>query len=182
MTGQKEKWQTGDTSAFEALYNQYKLLVFKTAFLITGQKEEAEDILQEVFVSVWKSRDTYNPAKGKLTTWLHAITVNHCSTHKRKNKPALSLDEVMPVLSEINSPDDPEQTAMNKQEYEALINMMNRLDARHRIVLVLRYFNELSYDEIAHVAGIPLGTVKSRINHALKYLKDQFIIQGQEAL
>jgi RNA polymerase sigma-70 factor (ECF subfamily) len=181
MTGQKEKWQTGDTSAFEALYNQYKLLVFKTAFLITGQKEEAEDILQEVFVSVWKSRDTYNPLKGKLTTWLHAITVNHCSTRQRKKQPTLSLDESMP-LSEMNSQDDPEQTAMNRQEYEAVINTLNKLDAKHRIVLVLRYFNELSYEEIARVAGIPLGTVKSRINHALKYLRKQLIIQGQEAL
>jgi RNA polymerase sigma-70 factor (ECF subfamily) len=85
-------------------------------------------------------------------------------------------------LSEMNSQDDPEQTAMNRQEYEAVINTLNKLDAKHRIVLVLRYFNELSYEEIARVAGIPLGTVKSRINHALKYLRKQLIIQGQEAL
>jgi RNA polymerase sigma-70 factor (ECF subfamily) len=182
MTGQKEKWQLGDVSAFETLYDQYKKLVFKTAFLMTGQKEEAEDILQEVFVSVWKSRATYNPEKGKITTWLHAITVNHCSTRKRKSQPMLSLDENIPDLLEMNSQENPEQAFMSKQEYEAVLVTLNKLDSKHRVVLVLRYFNELSYDEISHVVGIPLGTVKSRINQALKYLRDQLIVQKQEAL
>jgi RNA polymerase sigma-70 factor (ECF subfamily) len=181
MTGLKEKWQSGDVGAFEALYNQYKNLVYKTAFLIAGQKEEAEDILQEVFVSVWKSRDTYDSRKGKITTWLHTITVNHCNTRQRKKRPAVSLEENMPVLSGINSGDDPEQSIMNKQEYETVINTLNTLDAKHRVVLVLRYFNELSYDEIARIAGIPLGTVKSRINTALKYLREQLIMEKQEA-
>jgi RNA polymerase sigma-70 factor (ECF subfamily) len=181
MTGLKEKWQSGDVSAFEALYNQYKNLVYRTAFLITGEKEEAEDILQEVFVSVWKSRDTYDSRKGKITTWLHTITVNHCSTRQRKKQPALSLEENMPVLSGINSGANPEQSVMNKQEYESVISVLNTLDHRHRMVLVLRYFNELSYDEIARIAGIPLGTVKSRINTALKYLREQLIIEKQEA-
>ncbi len=78
------EWQSGDTAAFEALFRQYERLVFKNAYLITGAKEEAEDVLQEVFVSVWRSRQTYDPAKGKLTTWLHRITVNKCLERRRK--------------------------------------------------------------------------------------------------
>ena len=87
----------------------------------------------------------------------------------------------MPVISGINSEDDPEQSIMNKEEYEAVINTLNTLDNKHRVVLVLRYFNELSYDEISRIARIPLGTVKSRINTALKYLREQLIIEKQEA-
>ena len=77
-----ENWQHGDVNAFETLYRQYEKLVFRTAYLITGSKEAAEDALQEVFASVWKSRHTYDPNKGKLTTWLHRITVNQCSKKK----------------------------------------------------------------------------------------------------
>jgi len=89
-----EKWQTGDMEAFEALFRQYEKLVFRTAYLITGSKEAAEDTLQEVFASVWTSRHTYDPNKGKLTTWLHRITVNQCSRGKARKVPAaVSLEE-----------------------------------------------------------------------------------------
>ena len=89
-----EKWQTGDTSAFEILFRRYEKLVYRTAYLITGSKEAAEDVLQEVFVSVWRSRHTYDSAKGKLTTWLHRITVNQCSRRKAgKASVAISLEE-----------------------------------------------------------------------------------------
>jgi RNA polymerase sigma-70 factor (ECF subfamily) len=63
-----EKWQSGDISAFESLFRQYQETAFKTAYLMVGDEEEAKDVLQEVFISVWKSRNTFNPAKGKFTT------------------------------------------------------------------------------------------------------------------
>ena len=172
-----EKWQTGDMSAFEALFRQYERLVFKNAFLITGQKEEAEDVLQQVFVSVWKSRHTFNPAKGKITTWLHRITVNECMKRQHvKSEPYAELIENM-KLTEISV--DPGEALMKHEEYERLIEAVNRLDSKHRSILVLRYFNDLSYDDIARTAGIPLGTVKSRINQGLKLLRHQLGIQRQ---
>jgi len=94
MPGLTENWQQGDLNAFETLYRQYEKLVLRTAYLITGSKEAAEDALQEVFVSVWRSRHTYDPSKGKLTTWLHRITVNQCSRGKARKAPAaVSLEE-----------------------------------------------------------------------------------------
>ncbi|MDP2730858.1 MAG: sigma-70 family RNA polymerase sigma factor, partial [Dehalococcoidales bacterium] len=71
---------------------------------------------------------------------------------------------------------------ISRQEYERLIEAMNSLDTKHRAVLVLRYFNDLSYEEIAQAVGIPLGTVKSRINHGLKLLRGQLDAQQREAL
>ena len=73
-----DKWQTGDIVAFESLYRQNERQVFRTAYLILSSREEAEDVLQEVFLSAWRSRETYDPAKAKLITWLHRITVNQC--------------------------------------------------------------------------------------------------------
>ena len=168
-----EKWQRGDMSAFETLYRQYEKLVFRTAYLITGSREAAEDALQEVFVSVWKSRHTYDPGKGKLTTWLHRITVNQCSKKKPGKTPAtVSLEEKGIDLPEMKH-SQPEDILVNKLEYDRLLRAMDALDTKHRSVLVLRYFNDLSYQEIAEALEIPLGTVKSRLNQSLRYLKEQ---------
>ena len=169
-----EKWQTGDMEAFETLFQQYEKLVFRTAYLISGSKEVAEDALQEVFVSVWKSRHTYNSNKGKLTTWLHRITANQCLREKaREAGTAVSLEEIGIDLPEMKHQSRPEDVLINKMEYGRLLKAMDSLDAKHRSVLVLRYFNDLSYQEIAEALGIPLGTVKSRLNQSLQYLKDQ---------
>ena len=169
-----EKWQHGDVSAFETLYRQYERLVFRTAYLITGSKEAAEDALQEVFVSVWKSRHTYDPNKGKLTTWLHRITVNQCSKRKPGKMPVtVSLEERGIDLPEMKHQSQPEDILVSKMEYERLLKAMDALDTKHRSVLVLRYFNDLSYQEIAEALEIPLGTVKSRLNQSLRYLKEK---------
>lgn len=178
MTDLINEWQSGDKAAFEALFRQYERLVFKNAYLITGIREEAEDILQEVFISVWRSRHTFDPNKGRLTTWLHRITVNKCLERQRKKKLAsVSLEGL--DLPETQLSND---ILVSRQEYERLIEAMNSLDTKHRAVLVLRYFDDLSYEEIAQAVGIPLGTVKSRINHALKLLRGQFGLQQRATL
>ncbi len=171
------EWQSGDMAAFESLFRQYQRLVFKNAYLITGSREEAEDVLQEVFVSVWRARQTFNPQKGKLTTWLHNITVNKCLERRRRKKVAqVSLEGLDLPMTQVS-----DDVLVSRQEYDRLIKAMNTLDSRHRVVLVLRYFNDLSYEEIAQTVGIPLGTVKSRINQALKLLRGQLGVQPKEA-
>jgi len=126
-----------------------------------------------VFVSVWKSRHTYDPSKGKLTTWLHRITVNQCSREKARKAPAaVSLEEKGVDLPEMKR-SQPEDILVSKLEYDRLLRAMDALDTKHRSVLVLRYFNDLSYQEIAEALEIPLGTVKSRLYQSLRYLKEQ---------
>jgi RNA polymerase sigma factor (sigma-70 family) len=168
-----EKWQSGDIAAFEAFFREYERVVFNNAYLLTGNRPDAEDVLQEVFTSVWKSRHTFDPAKGKVSTWLHRITVNESLRHRRKGPPTVSVDE-------IDLPDPGpgrEESVIAHLEHEQMIKTMNHLDGRLRAVLVLRYFNDLSYEEIARVVGVPLGTVKSRINHGLKALRKQLEAQ-----
>jgi RNA polymerase sigma factor (sigma-70 family) len=169
-----QKWLTGDMGAFEDLFRQYERLVFKTAYLITGNKEAADDALQEVFISVWKSRHTYKPDRGKLTTWLRRITVNHCMSRRQKQQPAtLPLEERKPDMPEIKHQPRPEDVLINKMEYDRLLKATDALDTEHRSVLVLRYFDDLSYQEMAEVLEIPLGTVKSRLSQSLRYIKEQ---------
>jgi RNA polymerase sigma-70 factor (ECF subfamily) len=172
MTEMIERWQTGDMQAFEELFRQYERQVYRTAYLITGSKESAEDILQDVFVSVWKFRRTYDSGKGKITTWLHRITVNECLRKKSRKTPVtVSLEDKGIDPQEMKRQTQPEEIAITRMEYERLLRAMEALDAKHRSVLVLRYFNNLSYQEIAEALEIPLGTVKSRLNQSLRYLK-----------
>jgi RNA polymerase sigma-70 factor (ECF subfamily) len=161
-----EKWQTGDMTAFEAFFRENERAVFRNAYLITGSREDAEDVLQDVFTSVWKSRHTYDANKGKLSTWLHRITVNECLRKRHKDRPLMLRVDPEELAGQA-------QERPDKLDFEALTEAMSALDPKHRAVLVLRYFNDLSYDEIAGTLQVPLGTVKSRINHAIRSLRNR---------
>jgi len=142
--------QAGDEEAFAALFHQYKNLVYKTAYLLLGNADDAEDALQEVFVQVHRSLSTFQPLKGAFTTWLYRITVNHCLNWRRKRcLPFLSVDEVSPSLvSRLPSPEA-------RIEEQAVWQAVSRLSEKERAVVILRYYGELSYAEIAHVLDIP---------------------------
>ena len=161
--------QAGDEQAFAELFHRYKNLVYKTAYLMLGDADEAEDVLQEVFVQVYKSLDAYDPGKGAFTTWLHRITVNRCLNWRRKRHPSLPLDRVhIPLPS-------PEGRMEEKAVWQAVKGLSDKL----RAVVVLRYYWELSYAEIAQILDIPLGTVKSRLNLALRTLRKE--LEAKEA-
>ena len=91
--------QSGDREAFAILFEQYKNLVYKTAYLMLGESSEAEDALQEIFLQVYKSLSGFDPGKAKFTTWLYRITFNYCLNHRRKKRTlTLRLDEISPAL------------------------------------------------------------------------------------
>lgn len=162
--------QAGDEEAFAALFHKYKNLVYKTAYLMLGNADEAEDALQEVFVQMYESLSTFQPSKGAFTTWLHRITVNHCLNRRRKRRLfTLSLDEVSPTSLAGHSPSPESRLA----EEETVQQALNRLSEKQRTVAILRYHWELSYAEIAQILDVPVGTVKSRLNLALKTLRKE---------
>lgn len=168
-----ENWQDGDMAAFEELFRKHHRTVFRTAYLMAGSKEEAEDILQEVFLSVWRSRGTFDPARSRLSTWLNRITMNECLKNRRDGDrhPCSSIegfDFAEPGYRQ------PEEILITKAEYEKLLAALAVMDKKHRAVLVLRYFNDMPYGEIGEALGIPLGTVKSRLNQGLSCLKEKF--------
>ena len=105
--------------------------------------------------------------------WLHRITVNRCHRIAGKSPATYSLEEKEVDLPAMNQRSQPEEVLLTRIEYDRLLKALSTLDTKHRSVLVLRYFNDLSYNEIADVLEIPLGTVKSRLNQSLKYLKKQ---------
>jgi RNA polymerase sigma-70 factor (ECF subfamily) len=157
--------QNGDREAFATLFEQYKNLVYKTAYLMLGERNEAEDALQEVFVQVYKSLPRFDPRKAAFTTWLHRVTFNHCLNHRRRKHPfTLPLEDVSPALK-IEFP------GAELAEEEVLQQAIGKLTDKQRAVVILRHFWDLPYAEIAQILDVPLGTVKSRIDLALKTLR-----------
>ncbi len=174
MDGETLEWirrsQAGDTEVFGLLFNKYKNLVYKTAYLMLGSASEAEDLMQEGFIEVFRSLKSYQPSRGAFTTWLYRITVNDCLNHRRSLRWAsVSLEEAAHTAHE-----DP--TAPD----EAVGMAIRGLSPKLRAVVILRYYWDLSYAEITQVLSLPLGTVKSRLNQALQLIKRDLETQVHE--
>jgi RNA polymerase sigma-70 factor (ECF subfamily) len=163
--------QAGDREAFAALFEQYKNLVYKTAYLLLGDAHEAEDALQEVFLQVHKSLSSFDARKGAFTTWLYRITLNFCLNHRRRRQHHSSLEDVSPTPA-TNFP------SAQMAEEDSLWQATRSLSDKQQAVLILRYYWELPYAEMASILEVPLGTVKSRLDLALKTLRK--IMEEQE--
>lgn len=161
---------TIDQAAFADLFERYKRLVYKTAYLMLGDRFEADEALQEVFVLVYKSLANFDPHKGAFTTWLHRITINYCLGYRRKRR---VLTEPLEEARAIQGDEPIEMRLTRSAEQQEVRRAIMALSEKQRAVIILRYYWDLPYSEIAQVLAIPLGTVKSRIDLALKTLSRQ---------
>lgn len=157
------------------LFHNYQKLVYRTAFLILGTHEEAEDALQDIFLKIERSFGSYNPAKGALSTWIYRVTVNHCL--KRKSR---VLWRFLPLLraQEIQ----PSQPTSQMEDDHQLFEALSHLTPEQRTLVALRYGWQLPYEEIALIMGIPLGTVKSRHTRVIKLLQVYYNLNDLPAL
>ncbi len=161
--------QAQDRDAFAALFEQYKNLAYRTAYLMLDNPHDAEDALQEVFVLVHKSLAGFDPHKGAFTTWLHRITINYCLNHRRKRSFISSpLDETL---------SNGEFPGAQSAEDESIWQAVRGLSDKQQAVVVLRFYWDVSYAEIAQILEIPLGTVKSRLDLAMKTLRPVFELE-----
>jgi RNA polymerase sigma-70 factor (ECF subfamily) len=149
-------------------------MVFKLAYLSLNNVQEAEDVMQEVFIKIYRAQNSYKPEKGSFNSWLRRITINQIiSRRRRKYLPSLSLesleeqDAALPEKSHLL----PEELVIKQEESIRIQKAISFLDRKHITVLAMRYYENLSYSEIAQVLEIPLGTVKSRLNTAIKALR-----------
>lgn len=176
----------GDQRAFATIVRTYQQRVFNMVFRFLGNREEAEDVAQDVFVTVYQSAASFR-GDSKFSTWLYRVTVNHCKNRlkylkRRGRHMGRPLDEIaehqiaqgsgetQPAYhAAIPRPDD---LAAGRQ-LEALIQReMAKMDEDHRLLLVLRDIQGLSYQEMAEVTGLNVGTIKSRLHRARLALKE----------
>jgi len=169
------RFQKGQPLMFEALFNRYKDYVYRVAFYITRNAPEAEDATQEAFLDVLRALPDYDVAgAARFETWLYRVTVNRCKMRLRKKWLASEdWDAVEERLERLPNPgvELPEASWLRRERAADLWRAVDTLSEEHRTVLLLRYQQDLAYDEIAQVLGVKLGTVKSRLYNAHRRLK-----------
>jgi len=172
-----EKALAGDQAAFTKLLNRHKRLAFQLAVGIVKNSTEADDLVQESFIKAFAALERYNPQYA-FTTWLCKIVTNHCLDHLRRKKiRACSLDEPIEGRSgtiKREIPDwssNPEWLLTRKQRTLSIDQAIDGLPPRYRRVIILRHKEDRSYEDIADILNIPLGTVKAQIFRARELLK-----------
>ena len=164
-----------DERAFRELLELHRDRVFNITFRMLGNRAEAEDVAQEVFISVFKTIDHFRE-ESKFSTWLYRVAVNHCKNRikylaRRHDRDRDELDETSDQANGAISgapvrAAQPDRALASAQMERLLQEAIGSLDDDHRIVVVLRDVEDLSIEEICEITGLPDGTVKSRLHRA----------------
>ena len=173
------KAKEGSQKAFADLMHRYKDSIYFMSLKMVNNKEDAMDITVETFAKAFEKLDKYQPEYA-FSTWLFRVATNNCIDFLRKKKlNTVSIDNMVdddddrPMQIKSDSL-NPEESSIKKQQSEELKLLIESLPPRYRNLLTLRYFDELSYEEIAQQLDLPLGTVKAQLFRA-KYLLGNII-------
>lgn len=159
----------GDADAFEQLVVAYRDQVFRLALRMCGSEADADEVAQEAFLSAWKALPNFR-GKSQFSTWLYQLTTHAAIDLMRREKRQIAAD-----ITEVSAADpapSPQQQAEQSEQREIVRDAILQLAPEQREVVVLRFMEELSYEEIGAVLKLPSGTVKSRLNRAKAQLKE----------
>jgi RNA polymerase sigma-70 factor (ECF subfamily) len=161
-----EQARRGDQGAFGRLVEAYQGPVYNLAYRMLGNASEAEDAAQETFVRMYTKLHTYQPER-KLASWVLAIASHYCIDRLRRRRLVwLSLDEEPFAATLPTHQQGPEETLLRKEVRDEVQKLVERLAPSYRMPLVLRYWYDLSYEEIAEVMGLSVQAIKSRLHRA----------------
>jgi RNA polymerase sigma-70 factor (ECF subfamily) len=159
----------GDQSAMSDLYDRYSAVVYGVALRVLGDTMAAEDVLQEVFLQLWRRPGNFDSGRGRLAPWLAVIARNRAIDVLRK-RPAEDDIEIQPISTGINL----EDAAVQRMAIEKVRAVLAGLPAEQRRTLEMAFFEGMTHTEIAAKTGDPLGTVKTRIRSALLAVRKAF--------
>ncbi|MCX7833121.1 MAG: sigma-70 family RNA polymerase sigma factor [Ignavibacteria bacterium] len=174
------RFQRDDTEAFNEIVIRYKDKLVNFLYRYTGNRDDAEDFAQDTFLKLYKSKHLYREI-AKFSTWFYTIALNTVKTEiKKKSKyQSISISDYDPENDkDFDLPDEsynPDDIANSNIEMEIIQEAINSLNEIFKEVIILRDIEDLEYDEIAKITGLPLGTVKSRINRGREKLKNILI-------
>jgi RNA polymerase sigma-70 factor (ECF subfamily) len=164
----------GDPSAFQALVERHRSMVYRIAYQFAGNHHDAEDIAQEVFIKVYRSLDRFRQ-DAQLTSWMYRIVMNACIDHRRRQRPAVTApfgEEAEQRM--LNTPEerpDPEERAYAGELGQVLESEIGRLPNGQRVVFVMRHHQGMKLSEIAAALGLAEGTVKRQLHAAVHRLR-----------
>jgi len=161
--------QSGNEQAMASLFDRYSKLVYSVALRVLRDPAAAEDVLQEVFMQIWRNPDSFTAARGSLGGWLAIVARNRSIDTIRRRRPSVDIDDV-PIASSFNLADEAERNSLMERAREVI----HKLPLEQRKTLEMAFFDGLTHSEIAEMTGDPLGTVKTRIRSALLTLRKAF--------
>lgn len=177
--------KNGDREAFNCLIEQYQNKIINIAFGMLSDTEDAMDASQEVFINVYKSIHTFKE-NSSFSTWIYRICANVCKDFlRRRMRQAKTVsiysagedeDDIMEIPDSSMSP---EQTSEQKELQREIRRAMDSLTAEHKTVLVMCDIEGMSYEQMADVLNLPIGTVRSRINRARQALRKK-VLENRE--
>jgi len=169
-TDQERLWilraQQGDEEAFARIVEAYERPVYNLAYRMLGSSGDAEDATQEVFLRTFSHLEGYDPAR-KFSSWILSIASHYCIDRLRRGHGRqVSIDEFEPERWLPDPEPRPEEQAMNRDRERQIQRLLARLPDAHRLVIVLRYWHDMSYEEIAQITSTTESAVKSRLHRA----------------
>jgi len=172
-----QRAKRGDREAFAELVEIYKDKIFQLAYRMTGSRQEAEDIAQETFLRVFANLHVYDESY-KFSTWIYRIATNLCIDRKRKKRPDFSLDEQvdgaegLDWYSRLSAKDmTPEESVMTRELQDTVQGALLQLSPKYRSIMILRYIEDLTLQEISAVLELPITTIKTRIHRGREALR-----------
>jgi RNA polymerase sigma-70 factor, ECF subfamily len=161
----------GDATTFQQLYERHSSMLFGLALNILGNRADAEDVLQETFVQVWKTANSFDPARGKPIGWLILLTRSRAIDRLRSRQTRARIAE---TVAQEPADDDPpaSQYAIASETRTRVRHALQSLDGEQRRLIELAYFGGLTQSEIAAELGQPLGTVKTRVRAGMIRLRE----------
>ncbi len=164
----------GRTEAFCELVARYQDRLFNTVYRLTDNAEDAQDVVQETFLSAYQSLDTFK-GEAQFFTWLYRIAMNTAISLKRKQKGALSIDGVNgeSSIEPMDGSDSsrPGHALEQREQYHRIQKALKLLSPEHRAVLVLKDMEGQKYETIAEILQVPIGTIRSRLHRARMELR-----------
>ena len=158
----------GDQDAFACLVEAYQTAVYNLAYRMLGNAAEAEDAAQEAFLKAYTRLNTYDPGR-KFSSWLLSIASHYCIDRLRQRRFALSLDE-LPPWRWLSSSSRPEEIVIRSEERGEVRHLLDQLPPHYRAAVILRYWHDLSYREIAEATETTESAVKSTLHRARRML------------
>ena len=161
--------RSGDQQAMAQLYERYSSIVYSVALRVLGDTGAAEDILQEVFLQLWRSPDVFDATRGSLPGWLAVITRNRAIDSLRKRRPEADITDVVVSIE----PDFVGRAEWSRA-LETIRGVLGGMPPLQRSALEMAFFEGLTHTEIAGKTGEPIGTIKTRIRAGLLTLRKAF--------
>ncbi|MCR2820059.1 RNA polymerase sigma factor [Lederbergia panacisoli] len=164
----------GNKQAYTHIINKYKNQLYATILRMTKNPHDAQDLVQEAFIKVYYQLEKYNE-RGSFSGWFYSVAINHCMDEFRKKR-YKQVEMTEKIMGK--NPNHPEVVFLKREENRQLEQLLSTLPEDERMIILLRYVNELSYEEISELVDVPISTVRNKLHRAKKKLRNTVNCEG----